>query len=371
MNQTVELSAPLIFIIQVFTTEEGDRIAWLDLMWDYFIFDDINSDGIFNTGPTSYISTPEFEGNIIPGAYNQTAYDESGNIIQSFQFPNDTHPQELAPYIVFSNATEADRIISWEIEYLNFPTAANTMTYFTPFCNYEDSPKNNYTYFFDFSAGKSQAQTNMTTQMGTIETKDDLFYKAAKDLELSLPHSNYIISSLPVDRDFSSVMTSGMETISFESEKEIVAEINMANEKKPYILYNHSENDIPLKYDSIGASVSKLLSSAMEGAILPQSGDNWIKNIMFSLEDVVKDDLLIGEGTSPSKVVSLATQNYPQWDGNGFYHDPSFKVYFEEIPTQITPDGEIGIPNVIGLIGAIMSGIIISLYYKKRHIKKF
>lgn len=369
MNQTVELSAPLIFIIQVFTTEDGDRIAWADLMWDYFIFDDINEDGIFNTGLNSYMTSSEFKGSIIPGAYNQTAYNEDGNQIQSFQFPNDTNPSDLSPFVQFSNPSESNGIISWNIEYKNFPTAAITPTYYTPFCSYEDSPKNNYSFYFDFSAKTAESKIDMTSKMDFLETENDEFYDAVKNLELCFPHSTYIISSLPVDQEFPTVMTNGMENIIFESENGKVAEIDLANEKKPYILYNHSNNDIPLRYDSVGASVSKLLSSAMEGAILPQSGDNWFKNIIFSLENVIKNDNLIGAGMNRYKFISIATQNYPKWSGNAFYHDPSFKVYFEEIPTQTTPNGEIGIPNIIGLVSALMIGFFMSLLLIEKKFK--
>jgi hypothetical protein len=101
--------------------------------------------------------------------------------------------------------------------------------------------------------------------------------------------------------------------------------------------------------------------------------------LVFSLEDEVKNDPLLGQAANPSKLFTIETQNYPTWDGNMIYHDPSFKVYLggssgdDPDGDDTTPGGDggnIGIPNIIGLASAITIGLIGSAYLTKKRLNK-
>ncbi|TXT62005.1 MAG: hypothetical protein BAJALOKI3v1_700026 [Promethearchaeota archaeon] len=218
----------------------------------------------------------------------------------------------------------------WDLSYTNFPTYVSGPYFYTPFnISHEDVSKANYTFDFSFLADKTGSQLDFSSGMSDLEYNDEEeYYSFMEEMELCLPHFTYLISSEKIEESFPTVMSLGQDTFTFESAGEKIAEIEMGNEKKPYILYNRSDNYTPVSFDSVGATVSKFITSAMEDAITPLSavpGDPFC-NLVFTIEDEVKNDPLIGQAATPSKLFTIETKNYPKWSGNGIYHDPSFKI---------------------------------------------
>ncbi|MBD3214834.1 MAG: hypothetical protein GF311_19640 [Candidatus Lokiarchaeota archaeon] len=124
--------------------------------------------------------------------------------------------------------------------------------------------------------------------------------------------------------------------------------------------------------------MSKLITSSMEDAITPMSASpgNPFCNLVFSIEDEVKDDPLLGQAANPSKFFTIETQNYPTWSGNAIYHDPSFKLFLGDSSGDDPPDGDdttpggdggnIGIPNILGLVSILSIGSLLSIYAMKK-----
>lgn len=369
LTAEADFSSPIILTYQIFTTQDMGRVAWSEMMWQYFFYNDTNNDGFYtcntNLYPTMY-GKSEYMGSIFAYFYN----DSFG------RYPNDTLVEDAFSLIELTEPTLDDGKLQWSISYNNFPTYVQGPYYNTPYnINYEDVSKANYTYDFNFFANKTGAQLDLSSGMSSLEIEDESYYDAMKDMELTLPRFTYMVSSEKIEEEFSSVMSLGYETFSFESEGKKVAEIDMSEDKKPYVLYNRSDNDAPVMFDSIGASVSKFITSAMEDAITPLSrapGDPFC-NLVFTIENEIEDDPLIGKNATPSKIFTIETQNYPKWAGNGIYHDPSFKVYLADSPANGTPTGgteEIGILNILGITNAIMIGVVLSIYITKKQLKE-
>ncbi|MBD3216274.1 MAG: hypothetical protein GF311_26910 [Candidatus Lokiarchaeota archaeon] len=383
MNQTAKFTAPMILIYQTATTKDGQRFAWSQYFWEYLIYNDTNQDGFYTTNTNLFQAGmgSEYRGLIQPfvaTSVGVSKYEMNGEIYTNSieqVFPNDTLVEDAFSLIEFSEPELNGDTISWDIKYNNFPTYVSAFSYIpsnpTGNMSYSDCPKANFSYEFDFSMEDANSQLDFTSRLSTIESKNDEIYSAMENLELCLPQMSYFLSSEPIKQQFSSEMSIGSDSFGFESDGNTVAEIDMSNEKKPYTLYNKSDNDTPLTFESVGASVSKLITSSMEDAITPMSASpgNPFCNLVFSIEDEVKDDPLLGQAANPSKLFTIETQNYPTWDGNTIYHDPSFKVYLGSSSGDDPPDGDggnIGIPNILGLVGGTMMGLIGSAYLIKK-----
>ncbi|TFF97246.1 MAG: hypothetical protein EU541_08470 [Promethearchaeota archaeon] len=185
------------------------------------------------------------------------------------------------------------------------------------------------------------------------------------DFELCVPHYTYLVSSMDIHEDFSDVMTTAHDVFEFESAEREVCEIDMGGDKKPYSLFNHSDGGKESILNSVGAAITKKVTDPMENAITPFTGGGLrpFANLVFSLDDIVKEDPLLNGTGNTTRLVSIETKNYPVWGGNAIYHDPSLKAYIgfgNQIP---------GINIGIFLLSGLMGISVILLFHRKYKVQ--
>ncbi|MBD3201304.1 MAG: hypothetical protein GF316_14910 [Candidatus Lokiarchaeota archaeon] len=373
INYTSKFSAPLLLIFQSFTATSGERIAWGEQIWDMIMYNDTNQDGFYSADSHFYLNN-EYRGYILPFVGNSLYFwnHEEGNPdLFNMTFPNDLSIEDIQSQLDFTKPTLSNGHLTWKFNYNNFPSMrlknpANISAGF-PDLSYSQAPKANFSYEFDFSMPKNQSKLEFTSGVSTFKTPDNSFYQSVQDYELCIPHYTYMLSSVPLTEEFPSAITAGSDHFAFETESQKdICQLDMRNEKKPYILSNYSNANTEDTYTSIGAGMSQTISSTVETVSMPMSASGLTPfvNLIFSLEDMVALDPIIGSTTQRNRLFSIETKNYPVWSGNGIYHDPIFRTYFDHSLNQI------GMLNVFGLVGGALLGIIISTYLYRKHKRR-
>ncbi|TXT66646.1 MAG: exported protein of unknown function [Promethearchaeota archaeon] len=368
-NQTASFAAPLVMINQMFITPNGQKVAWGEFMWEMIAFNDNNNDGYYSAD-TNFYDDPEFEEKILPYildsyVYYDTPGDEPIREIDQ-SFPNDMSVADASSLINFKKPTLSNGTLSWGVDYTHFPLIANgTFALILPEISYADSLKADYSFDFEFFLNEDDTQLDITSGFTLTNSSQTEFAMLMDGMSLCVPQYSYLLSSMKIDQQFSDAITRKQEVFEFEGEKGIVCEIDMSGLKEPYTLYNHSDENKALIYDCVGAGVSKIITTPMQGAITPATTDythsfehmTFLPNLVFSVGDLVQDDPLLRESSNASRLLSIETKNYPIWSGNSFYHDPSLKV---DLAPQL-PLLEIGIVLICGVIGISA----VALLYRK------
>ena len=386
----VEFSMPIVLSMQIFSTKNNDRIAWAEMFYDFIIFKDKDNDGIYSAGETSNPSHGEFNiqvsdesiGRISPQVVDWRSYRErtdlatniTTNRTSHYVFPHDKTVTEIASTIQFSPPNQVGDTVSWNIEYPQYPTAANVIDhdknpsswYLTdPNSTYDLSSPGDYNYQFDYTINDTQADLDFTLDMSKIS--NDSLYDAVQGYGLSLPHYNFFLSSFDINEVDPTELTVPSDIFTFESNGTLVAAIDMLNPaKKNYTLYDYPEMGTNTLMESGGGSVHKLLVSNHE-----QMGNygNPFLNLVYSIEDIVAADPTFDVVDSLYKI---ETQNYPVWNGEHLSHDPTFTIYFEEQTGEETPtdpDASILGFDVFIVLAFASTVVVIILTKQKKRMK--
>jgi len=311
----------------------------------------------------------EYEGSLHPLIIDGHVYFELLDPIENYffdsdqSFPNNSKVSDAFPLINFRKPTLDKGVLSWGIEYNSFPFISTRVleSFHLPNITYEGSLKSDYSFEFDFVINQDRSQLDVTTGLETVESSRSQFMDDIGDFELCVPHYTYLVSSMDIHEDFSDVMTRAHDVFEFEMAEKAVCEIDMGGTKKPYTLFNHSDGDKESTLNSVGAAITKKVTDPMENAITPFTGGGLrpFANLVFSLDDTIKDDPILKPATNTRRIVSIETENYPVWSGNAIYHDPSLKTFIG-FANQI-PGTNIGIFLLSGLMGIIA----VLMYYRK------
>ncbi len=192
---TSEFVRPLILTVQIYKTQRNDRIAWANMFFNFLIYKDEDQNGILSVGnqhnwagPPGIASSTEWKGSLDPIAQNQYMMTETNRIVFS-------PPVEISE-------TE----VSWDIQYSNFPLSIQFHDFDIPTEEWYNTPINatydatsptNLSYGFDFILNDTQADFDVTWEIGKLT--NDTVYNAVQGYGLVLPQYNFFLSSFDID----------------------------------------------------------------------------------------------------------------------------------------------------------------------------
>lgn len=351
---TRKFCKPVVLVSQLFTTENKDKFAWAEIFSDFYVYKDLNKDGIYNAGqkeastdfPALFFGDESY-GTIEPIAQDEDYYFElvfpndpasNFNVTHITLRPNDTLVEDIASNIVFTPPTlDENNVISWEILYPQLPLSASIhgpgITSFQTGDAYASMSPTDFSYKYDYNISSSEANLDFTFGMSKIS--DSGLYNVLQDMGLSIPHYNLFISSFDIVEKDSKELTVPSSMFTFESNDSIVAEINLVNPKKVnYTLFDYPTMGVDTELESYGGSLHKGILDMMS---LSSHSYNPLLNLIYTLEDSVAADPAFLKVDS---LYHLETQNYPLWNGEKLLHDPTSTIYFDpqEEEQQVTPD---------------------------------
>ncbi len=384
----LEFSLPLILTMQVYTTKKKDKIGWAELFYDFIVYKDKDGDSIYSAGETSNPSTSGFNlyssdemcGVVRPMAWDyqmhqETTYPGPSNITMSQLVPFDKSVNEIASTIQFTPPNiSTDNIISWDVEYPQFPIYTSiydddkpSEAYYTPTnATHEQMSPGDFNYQFDYNLTESQANFDFTLSLPKISNES--FYNATQGYGLSLPRYNFFVSSFDINEVDQIELTVPSNIFTFESNGTTVAEINMINPvKKNYMLYDYPELGINTSMESIGGSLHRLL---LEDSKQSDNVGNPFINLIYTIKDIAEADPTF---TIADDLYHIETQNYPVWNGEKLVHDPTLTIYYDP---QVTPPDEptptptpTTIPGFSMLLVGAVSTVVISAKVAKKKKK--
>lgn len=387
----VEFSLPLILAMQIYTTENKDKIAWAEMFYDFIVYKDRDHNSIYSAGETSNPSTSGFDllssdemcGVVRPMAwdfqlYQELTYPWPSNGTMHTTLPFDKSVSEIASTIQFTppNAS-AENVISWDVKYPQFPVSASLKDddkdpsewYYTPTnATHAQMSPGDFNYQFDYNLSENQADFDFTLSLPKISNDD--FYNAVQGYGLSLPRYNFFVASFDIDEVDQVELTMPSDLFTFESNGTTVAEINMINPvKKNYTLYDYPKLGINTEMESAGGSLHKLLLADSEQSA--NAGNPFI-NLIYTIKDIVDADPTF---TIADDLYHIETQNYPVWNGEKLIHDPTLTIYYEdqsqepgESPTN-GPDALIPGFDLFIVVALVSAAAVIQLLNQKRRIK--
>jgi len=389
----IEFSLPLILVMQIYTTENNDKIAWAEMFYDYIVYNDTDQDGIYSAGETDNPSTSGFSiysgdemcGVVRPLAWDFQMYYEyidlitntSTNITIHEILPFDKSVSEIASTIQFTPPTLiGDSVVSWDIEYAQFPIKATIIdrdkipseVYYTETnATYDLMSPGDFKYQFDYNLSENRADLDFTLSLSKIS--NDSFYNAAQGYGLCLPHYNFFVASFDINEVDSVELTMPSDLFTFESNGTTVAEINMINPvKKNYTLYDYPELGINTEMESAGGNLHKLLTADSEQSA---NAGNPFVNLLYMIKEIVEADPTF---TIVDDLYQIETQNYPLWNGEKLIHDPTLTIYYkpqvsEEDPSELPGPAVIPGFNLYAIF-AVASVVVSILIIKRRKEKK-
>ena len=382
--ERTKFSTPLIFIMQLYTTKNNDKIAWATIFHDFIFYEHEDSDGIYSAGETTEVlsaapnihTSAEFRGFMKPIAFKKYYYKinrEWGIEYDYWEYyPFDKTVDEVASTIQFTPPTTTTGLdVSWGIQYPNFPIDTTTIDHDKPIeewfwtppnASYAGTSPGTFSYGFDYEVAAEQASLDFT--LGIPRLTNQSFYDAVQGYSLALPHYNYFLASFDIKEKNQRELTVPADAFTFESNDTIVAEINMNNpEKRNYTLHDYPTASEDSTIPAEGGSVNTLLLSAIE---LGGNVVNYFTNFIYGIrEEVAKD----AEFIVTDDLYMLETQNYPVWSGNEITHDPSLTVFFREQAGIDTPSEKIPSYHTAGLMTILVVSAIIIIIRNRKKLK--
>jgi hypothetical protein len=397
INQTLdmEFSMPMILTFQVYETQNGEKVAWADMISDFYIFEDVDKNGVYSVGETSaqqdvfrMSTSDEIRGIFMPWAHNYTTHIEYWSPVDSFtqhknyKYPVDREVSQFGDSIQFTPPQIVDNEIEWDILYPEFPIYGYVQTDKGDFAcgpNYDDSSPGNFSYGYNYEITNETADLDLTARLPRLSNVD--FFNEVDNLSLAFPHYTYFLSSADIKESGGSVVTIPSDVIQFDIGGVQVAEINMENDKKYYSLMDYPDLGSNRTFEAIGSTVSRLIADALESN--PTTPRNPFVDTIFTLGDLdlVRLDSRFDDAIS---LYNIEIQNYPTWSGFEIIHDPTLTIYHgqQDPDDDDTPDDPDDTPDdtpdnvppaipgydlcvVTGIIGVI--SVIIA---KRKKLKK-
>jgi len=390
VHQTIdmEFSMPLILTFQVYETQNGEKVAWADMISDFYIFEDIDKNGVYSVGETSVeqnmfrmTTSDEMRGMFMPWAFNYTLHTDywspevTFNDTNNYKFPIDKEVNYFGDSIQFSPPQLVGNEIEWDILYPDFPIYGFVQTeedWFTSGPNYNDSSPGNYSYGYNYEITNETADLDLTARLPRLSDVD--FFNAVDNLSLAFPHYTFFLSSADITETGNPIVTIPSDIFQFEVGGAQVAEINMEEDKKYYSLMDYPDLGNNRTFEAIGSTISRLVGNELENN--PTTPRNWFVDTIFTLEDL---DLvqLDPRFSGAFSLYNVEIQNYPTWSGYELIHDPTLTIYHNgtSAPQEEVPD----IPDIPDVPGAISGydlyifagifGVITIIIAKKRKFK--
>jgi len=390
VHQTIdmEFSMPLILTFQIYETQNGEKVAWADMISDFYIFEDVDKNGVYSVGETSVAqdmfrmtTSDEMRGMFMPWAFNYTLHTDywspevAFNDTNNYKFPVDREVNYFGDSIQFTPPQLVDNEIEWDILYPDFPIYGFVQTddaWFTSGPNYNDSSPGNYSFGYNYEITNETADLDLTARLPRLSDVD--FFNAVDNLSLAFPHYTFFLSSANIEELGNPVVTIPSDIFQFEVGGAQVAEINMEEDKKYYSLMDYPDLGKNRTFEAIGSTISKLVGNELENN--PTTPRNWFVDTIFTLEDLdlVKLD---SRFSSAFSLYNVEIQNYPTWSGYELIHDPTLTIYHNgtSAPQQENPD----IPDLPDVPGAISGynlyifagifGVITTVIVRKRKFK--
>jgi hypothetical protein len=388
-SYNIEFSLPIILVMQIYTTENNDKIAWAEMFYDYIVYNDTDQDGIYSAGETSdpspggfsIYSSDEMCGVVRPLAwdfqmYYETLYPWPSNLTRHEILPFDKSVSEVASTIQFTPPTLiGDSVVSWDIEYAQFPIYASirdrdkipSEVYYTPTnATYDLMSPGDFNYQFDYNLSENRADLDFTLSLSKISNES--FYNATKGYGLCLPHYNFFVASFDINEVNPVELTMPSDLFTFEANGTTVAEINMINPvKKNYTLYDYPELGINTEMESAGGNLHKLLMADSEQSA--NVGNPFI-NLIYTIKDIAEADPSF---TIVDDLYQIETQNYPLWSGEKLIHDPTLTIYYkpqvsEEDPSELPGPAVIPGFNLYAIF--TVASVVVSIQIIKRRKEK-
>ena len=385
---------PLILTSQIYTTENGDKIAWAEMFYNYFIYNDTDKNGIYSVGVKeggsiyggmNLYTSDECRGSMNPIAENwQFYYEEiypadpssNWNLTNQINFPNDTAVSAIASTIEFTPpALDENNVIVWDIIYPQYPVYVSIYNVAEPYTNgggsYDSLSPTDFSYEYAYNLTGNQANLDYTLGIGKIDKPE--FYDAVQGFGLSIPRYNFFISSFDINEVDQIDITMPSSLFVFESNDTTIAEINMMNPiKKNYTLYDYPTNGVNTQMESMGGSLHRMVTASNE--ISAHSSDP-ILNLIYAIEEIVEADTTF---TMVDKLYHLETQNYPLWNGEKLVHDPTLSIYYEpqefswpeEPPDTPEPTAIPGF-NLLAIFAVISAIVPIQIIKRRKEKKQF
>ena len=387
VHQTIdmEFSMPLIMTFQVYETQNGEKVAWADMISDFYIFEDVDKNGVYSVGETSdaqndfkMSTSDEYRGMFMPWTFNYTLFTDywspqiAFNDTQNAKFPIDTEVNTFGDSIQFTPPQLVDNEIEWDILYPDFPVYGVLQTDETSFFSgptYTDSSPGNYSYGYNYEITNETADLDLTVHLPRLSDPD--FFNGVNNLSLAFPHYTYFLSSADITESENPIVTMPSDVFFFEVGGVQVAQINMEEDKKYYSLMDYPDIGNNRSFEAIGSTISRLIGNELETN--PTTTKNWFLDTIFTLGDIdlVKLDPLFSNAFS---LYNIEIQNYPTWSGYELIHDPTLTIYHNGTSdTQQDPD----IPDIPGIISgydlyifAGITGVITIVLVRKKKFKK-
>lgn len=374
----MDFTMPLILTFEIFETENNEKVAWAEMFSDFYVFNDTDKNAIYSLGETKtapyYMSiqtSDENCGAFIPWAVDWDTYNEyvvkdhpemSGNESHNMKFPGDYETNEVASWIEFTPPELPGSEVIWNINYQDYPIWAQIQSQMDPmdyyYCGwdapYSTTSPGNFSYGFNFGVVDNRADLDLTTSLPKLSNPS--FYDAVQGLSLAIPHYSFFLSSGDLKEKAKKVITVPSNLFQYDINETMIAEINMENDaKKYYTLFDYPSNGETRQFQSIGSTVSKVISNAFE--FNPTTPRNYFVDMIFTIKDfsLVKND---PDLVSPYTLYNIQIQNYPVWSGEKLIHDPTFSAYFksgEDVPEQPAQ------PIISGFHSTIIIGITVSV----------
>ncbi len=360
----VEYTMPLILLFQIYTTSEGEKVAWSEMLGELVVYDDKDNNGIYSvaeglpTNSFSYYTSDEFVGWIYPEAYDNIAMSERIDVDEPWRstgstirvlYPFDKSVEEIADTIEFTAPTKQGNIVSWDIQYPNYPIYTSFGSFESRAnATYADTSPGNYSYGFEYDIKSTEADLSLTT--GLPKITNFTLYNAVQGYGLAMPHYTYFVSSTDIEKDQDLIITVPNNRFKFLANNSEIAQISMSDPNKTaYTLFDYPTVGEQSEYDAIGSSVSNMVVNTFQND--PLAHKQLFADVVFSLDSYVLND--------PAFIVrdslfSIETQNYPVWSGEKLIHDPVFTAYYKEGPSILEPDG-------VEVIGGYPMGILIGV----------
>ena len=398
IHQTIdmEFSMPMILTFQVYETQNGEKVAWADMISDFYIFEDIDKNGVYSIGETKEAqdmfrmsTSDELRGIFMPWAFNYTLHTDywspeySSIDTKNYKFPEDREVNHFSDSIQFTPPQLVDNEIEWDILYPDFPIFGFVQTEETSFTsgpNYADSCPGNYSFGYNYELTNETADLDLTARLPRLSDVD--FFNAVENLSLAFPHYTYFLSSADIEESGASIVTIPSDVFQFDVNGSLVAEMTMEEDKKYYSLMDYPNLGNNRTFEAIGSTVSTLVANELENN--PTTPRNWFVDTIFTLEDIdlVKLD---PQFSSAISLYNVEIQNYPTWSGYELVHDPTLTIYHgqqesndddddtddPEDPPDNTPDPvPTTIPGYDLWIVIGLTSVITVFLMKKKRLKK-
>ena len=359
-RENVTFMIPMQLSTLTLTTRNGWVIGWSNLLCEYIIFNDTNSNGIFDAGsgssmynlPSLYFSD-EFEGMMMPYAVDLDI--EMGTYFKNNGTPtprwNGTHyvyePMTMEQQIPTGidipglvdnftlnwnepNTTEDGLIeFSWNQHADELPTIVQVGGMMGASMNIWDL-ETDYNYANKLIVNKSgELKTETTNSFG--EVVNSTVKNLVTNLSLAVPTYSAFFAPGKINNTQTKFVPKVANKWQFKLAEQLIGEAEFDNPfKENYTLVGAGVSGSNLTCTSIGSSVAKVLVEMGSNPLGSMMSSNPFISILYA------NDLYTLPATY-NITVCYEILNYPTWSGHRIVHDPIFTIHTAPLTVSGAP----------------------------------